>query len=144
MRMPRKFCWGTAALSELQRTLRQAPQRFTPERLEVAHRLTHQKALVDIISMVKHAADGEQPLLTAEERVRLALERLSEGRSFTAEQQRWLERIRQHLVENLTIDRDDFDAVPVLSHSGGWRRADRVFGGQLDSIIQDLNGAIAA
>jgi len=40
--------------------------------------------------------------------------RLTRGQEFTAEQQRWLERIRYHLIANLSIDKEDFENVPVL------------------------------
>jgi type I restriction enzyme R subunit len=136
--------WSTAALEELRRTLRQAPERFTPERLEVAHRVAYRKALVDIISMVKHAADEAQPLLTADERVHLAFARLTAGRSFSAEQEQWLGRIREHLLANLSIGRDDFESMPVFARFGGWGRANRVFDGRLEGLIHDLNEAIAA
>ena len=49
-----------------------APQRFTVENLQKAHEIRHKKSLVDIISMVKHAADEQSPLLTAAERVERA------------------------------------------------------------------------
>ena len=61
--------WGTEALAELKAKLAAAPERFTVDTLEKAHRLRYDKELVDIISMVKHAARDEEPLLTAEERV---------------------------------------------------------------------------
>ena len=34
--------------------------------------------------------------------------------------------------QNLSIDRDDFDDVPVFADRGGWGRANRVFDGELD------------
>ena len=42
---------------------------------------------------------------------------------------------RGHLVENLTIEQDDFDAVPVFTLAGGWGRANRVFDGKLPQMI---------
>ena len=53
-------------------------------------------------------------------------------------------RIRQHLVENLTIDRDDFEVIPILADAGGWGRANRAFDGNLSELVQTLNEAIAA
>ncbi len=58
--------------------------------------------------------------------------------------EQWLERIRQHLVANLTIGRDDFEEIPILSGAGGWGSADRAFGGDLGGLIADLNAAMAA
>jgi type I restriction enzyme R subunit len=136
--------WSTEALKQLRAKLSTTALRFTSENLEKAHRLRYNKALVDIISMVKHAAKEGEPLLTAIERVNRAFAKLTAGRSFTMEQQRWLERIRRHLAENLTIDRADFDEVPVLSDPGGWTRADKCFDGKLAEIIELVNESIAA
>lgn len=108
-----------------------------------AHAARYNKALVDIISMVKHAAKEEEPLLSAAERVNRALQRLAIGHKFTSEQQKWLERIGSHLVENLSIGREDFDVVPVLSNPGGWKPADRAFAGKLQTLLSEINEAIA-
>jgi type I restriction enzyme R subunit len=94
--------------------------------------------------MVKHAAAASSPLLTAEERVNNAVDQVITGRDLTADERRWMEYIRRHLVENLSIDRDDFENVPVLSDQGGWGRANRVFGGQLEQLVADLNRELVA
>lgn len=136
--------WGTQPLVELRQKLASAQEYFTEERLRKAHVLQYQKALVDLISMVKHAAAEENPLLTAEERVDRALARITAGSEFTPEQRAWLDRIRAHLVENLSIDRDDFEIIPALNRDGGWGAANRTFGGQLPDLLHQLNTAIAA
>ncbi len=48
--------WNTAAITELRNKLAMAPERFTVELLQKAHAIRYDKALADIISMVKHAA----------------------------------------------------------------------------------------
>jgi type I restriction enzyme R subunit len=136
--------WGTQALTELRTKLAQTRERFTPELLQKAHEVHYRKALVDIISMVKHAAREDQPLLTAAERVERAFAKVTLGKQFTPAQQAWLDRIRQHLVENLSIDREDFDDLPVFARLGGWFAADREFSGQLSLILSSVNEAIAA
>jgi type I restriction enzyme R subunit len=136
--------WSTRALTELKEKLKAAPERFTVENLQKAHQAQYHKALVDIISMVKHAACEQEPLLTAQERVEGAFEQVCAGRKFTAEQRKWLDRIRAHLVENLSIDREDFEAMPILEDAGGWKRADRVFDGALEELIDTLNELVAA
>jgi len=135
--------WSTNALAELRKKLATTPQHFTEENLRRAHAARYNKALVDIISMVKHAAKEEEPLLNAPERVERALKRMEIGHTFTPEQQQWLERIRSHLVENLSISREDFDLVPVFSYHGGWKPADRAFKGKLGGLLSEINGAIA-
>ena len=136
--------WSTDALTELRQKLAAARQHFTVENLQKAHQAQYRKALVDIISMVKHAADEQQPLLTAEERVNRAIVQATAGQAFTTEQQTWLDRIRSHLIENLSIDRQDFDDLPVFSREGGWRRANAAFSEKLGGLIQHVNREIAA
>lgn len=136
--------WNTQALGELRQKLAATRQRFTVENLQKAHALAYNKALADIISMVKHAAREQEPLLTAAERVERAFARLTANQTFTDEQRQWLDRIRAHLVENLSVDREDFDDVPVFAREGGWARADRVFGGKLLELVRKLNREIAA
>jgi type I restriction enzyme, R subunit len=135
--------WNTDALAELRKKLASTPEHFTVDNLQKAHEARYHKALVDIISMVKHAAKEEEPLFSAPERVERALKRMAIGHKFTAEQEKWFERIRSHLVENLSISRDDFDIVPVFSHHGGWKPADRAFNGKLSALLSEINGAIA-
>jgi type I restriction enzyme R subunit len=136
--------WSTKALTELQQKLAATPQRFTLDHLRKAHELHYHKALVDIISMVKHAANEQEPLYTAGERVQLAISKMTAGTAFTPEQIQWLNRIEGHLVENLTIEQDDFDTLPVFTLAGGWSRANRVFEGKLPQVISRLNEAIAS
>ena len=69
--------------------------------------------------MVKHAANEQEPLYTAGERVQLAIAKMTTGTAFTPEQFQWLNRIEGHLVENLTIEREDFDALPVFTLGRG-------------------------
>ncbi len=136
--------WGTEALTELKSKLAAAPQRFTIDALEKAHKLRYDKELVDIISMVKHAAREEEPLLTAEERVGRAFDRLTTKEKFTPDQEKWLWRVREHLIANLSIDEDDFETVPVLQNAGGWGNANRAFEGKLPTLLKAFNEAIAA
>ena len=142
LRRPRD--WKPEVLEELRSRLASAPERFTEARLRVAHSQAYRKSLVDIISMVKHAAREEEPLLTSAERVTRAFERLAGSHTFTQAQQQWLDRIREHLTENLSIDRDDFDTMPLLQRPGGWGAANRAFDGQLAALLVDINAAVAA
>ena len=137
--------WGAPALTELRQKLAAARQRFTVENLQRAHELQHRKALVDIISMVKHAAHEESPLLNSAERVAAAFGRVTAGQSFTPEQQAWLDRIRTVMQDNLSIDREDFDYQDALARHGGWGAARRAFGPeQLEELLHRLNEAVAA
>jgi type I restriction enzyme R subunit len=136
--------WSPQALSELKQKLAASAERFSVPNLQKAHEVCYQKALVDIISMIKHAAEAEEPLYTAGERVERAIEKVIAGKPFAPEQKQWLDLIEAHLIENLTIDRQDFDLLPVFSLRGGLSQATRVFGESLDSLLAKLNEAIAS
>jgi hypothetical protein len=64
---------------------------------------------------VKRAADEGAPLLTATERAERALAAIRQGAYLTARQEQWLDRIRAYLMENLSIEREDFGLTPVLA-----------------------------
>jgi type I restriction enzyme R subunit len=140
----RPQAWRTGTLFELRRKLRESRFQFTEDNLQKAHAARYGKALVDIISMVKHAADQQQPLFTPAERVERAMAQIMAAQPFTEEQRQWLERIRAHLVQNLSITADDFHIVPVFTREGGWRRANHVFGDKLEELLGRINEAVAA
>ena len=128
---PREF--RTGELRELRLKLASRPERFTEENL----RRAYQRELADIISMVRHAALNE-PLLDAPERVDRALQRFREGKTFTPEQEKWLELIRAHLIENLVVEEADFKLIPFSRH-GGWNKANKVFDGKLKEVLEEIN-----
>jgi type I restriction enzyme, R subunit len=143
--LERPRAWSPSALKELRDKLAASRYRFTTDNLRKAHGARYGKALTDIVSMVKHAADEQAPLLTAPERVERAFAKVSTGLTFTPDQAKWLERIRQHMIENLSIDRDDFEVIPIFADVGGWGAARKAFGeDRLDDLIHRLNEAIAA
>jgi len=123
--------------------LSRTKQRFTIENLQRAHEVRYARQGVDVISMVKHAVDEGQPLLTAPERVDKAFKSLGAGKSGRPEQDKWLDGIRAHMEQNLSIDKDDFDLMPVLSREGGWSAARKVFGDKLEPLIKNLNEGVA-
>lgn len=131
--------WDTDALRELRQKLNAQPEGFNEDRL----RRAYQHELADMISIVKHAAKGE-PLLSAEERVDHALNRLRANREFTEQQERWLSLIRNHLIENLAIEKQDFDLINFTHAGGTWGRVDRDFSGSLSSVLAEINREMAS
>ena len=117
---------------------------FKVETLQKIHGSIYHKALVDIISMIKHAVKEDAELLTSEERVTRAINNLREQITFSNEQNEWLELIKNHLIENLTIDVDDFEYMPVFERKGGITVAKRIFNGIFETVISKLNELIAA
>jgi type I restriction enzyme R subunit len=134
--------WKTDALNELRDKMKKSS--FKEADLQRAHKIVYNKALADIISMIKRAAEEQSPIYTAQERVEYAMRMFMRERDFSEEQIKWLELIRNHLTENLTIDVEDFEYAPIFTRMGGKSKAKKVFGGEFDSIISKLNELIAA
>ena len=51
---------------------------------------------------------------------------------------------RQNLVVSLSIDREDFENVPILLDAGGWKPANKAFNGRLQDVLREMNEAVAA
>lgn len=134
--------WKTAALNELREKLGQ--NQFREAELQRATQLVHNKALADIISIVKRAARADEPIYTAVERIERAIASVMVGKSFNEEQLKWLGYIQEHLVQNLTIEMDDFEYAPIFERVGGKGKAKKVFSGGLEALIDEINAAIAA
>ncbi len=72
------------------------------------------------------------------------LKKAMSGKSFNDEQMNWLGFIRRHLITNLTIELSDFEDFPIFERQGGKGKAEKVFEGRLESLIKEINYAIAA
>ena len=134
--------WKTEVLAALREKL--ARSYFPEKELQKAHKLVYHKELVDIISMIKHAAQDDQPIYTADERIDRAMKQVTEGKSFNDDQMKWLGFIREHLVQNLTIDLEDFERSPTFQRLGGLSKAKKVFGSQIEKLVSNINERIAA
>jgi len=134
--------WKTDVLNELRKKL--VRNNFPEKELQKAHKLVHNKALADIISMVKHAARKEEPIYTPEERVDRALKMIMAEKFFNEEQKKWLGFIREHLVQNLTIEMGDFEYAPIFERHGGLGKAKKVFKDEFEELIAKINYAVAA
>nr|WP_283162199.1 type I restriction-modification enzyme R subunit C-terminal domain-containing protein [Elizabethkingia ursingii] len=62
---------------------------------------------------------------------------------FSTEQMEWLRMIKDHIVSSYHIELDDLDYTPFDS-KGGRGKMYQLFGNEMDSIINELNEALAA
>ncbi|MBP7230447.1 MAG: hypothetical protein KBA28_00845 [Syntrophaceae bacterium] len=134
--------WNTKTLNDLKQKLKEND--YDEVNLQRAHKIVYHKDAVDIISMVKHAAKETEPLLSPEERVTQAIQKVTAGKNLNDEQQKWMEYIKEHLKQNMTLDEDDFSMVPALSDRGGWNKFKKVFTNDYKKIINEINLAVAA
>ena len=65
------------------------------------------------------------------------------GEKFNEEQMEWLRMIREHIITSFHLERDDLDMAP-FDGKGGLGKMFKLFGDQMDSVIDELNEALAA
>ena len=63
------------------------------------------------------------------------------GRAFTEEQVRWLEAIRTHIAGSVSMEMGDFQYAP-FNQQGGLGKANELFGDELGTLLEELNGAL--
>jgi type I restriction enzyme R subunit len=104
--------------------------------------------LVDVIAMVRHAIHPDTPLMpigmTVEQRYQQWVsDKQQSGVTFTADQRKWLDAIKDHIASSLAIEQDDLEEVPFNS-IGGLGRAYELFGDKLAALLDELNVRLAA
>lgn len=133
------------------------PRSWTPEVLWRAYELLEKdrvrgasgrRLLTDIVSLVRFALHQQPVLEPFGQQVRERFQnwmaqQVMQGRHFTPEQVRWLEMMRDHVAANVEIDVDDFDLNP-FAQEGGLGRASQVFGGELATVLREINEVLAA
>jgi type I restriction enzyme R subunit len=143
-------------LRELAMVIQRPPQSWTPEKLWHAYKQLEESrvhgstrgTVTDLISLVRFALEQVTILAPFCETVndRFAAwvaQQNAAGRSFTPEQMRWLEMIRDHIAESVTIERDDFELTP-FNTEGGLGKAYSLFGDTLFPLLDELNEVLAA
>ena len=137
-------------------TLRMPPISLTPDRLWGAYQQLErsrvhgsgQRMLTDIVSLVRFAVGEDTELVPFADHVRqrfegwMATQELA-GRSFNAEQRRWLEEIRDHITGSVSMGMEDFQLAP-FGQQGGLGRAHALFGQELESLLDELNRELVA
>ena len=110
--------------------------------------VTGKRILTDLVSLVRFATHQDNELVPFPEKVNVNFkvwlgEQESRGKKFTDEQRHWLEMIRDHVAANLMVEPDDFEYAP-FAQEGGLGKVNQIFGSELNRIIEELNGALAA
>jgi len=144
-------------IKELANTIQKPPHLWTESQLWQAYTAldkskvkgtTAKRILTDLVSLVRFAIHQYNELVPFPERVNanfkswLAQQEVT-GKKFSSDQRRWLEMIRDHIAANLGIDPSDFDYAP-FAQEGGLGKVHQLFGPNLNKIIDELNGTLAA
>jgi type I restriction enzyme R subunit len=105
------------------------------------------RILTDLVSLVRFAVHQDNELVPFPERVNanfnVWLGQQEVKKRFSGEQLHWLKMIRDHVAANLVIEKDDFELAP-FNQEGGLGKVYKIFGSELDVLIEDLNGVLAA
>src|SRR5690606_8268756 len=114
---------------------------YSENYLQSAWRDTKQEDIAaDIISFIRQKALGD-PLISHEERIQRAMKQIYEMKVWTKVQKDWLKRIEKQLLKETILDPSPekaFDVEPFRS-SGGYRQLNKIFDGELDSIVHRIN-----
>ena len=144
-------------LKELEKKLRDNHAAWTEDRLWDAFATTEPAKVkgrsqagrfADLVSLVRFALE-QQPVLApfadsvSERFSEWLMDKAKSGSVFTPEQITWLNLIRDHIGTSLSIEADDFDYSP-FSQQGGLGKAYQLFGDQLPTLLEELNGVLVA
>jgi type I restriction enzyme R subunit len=65
------------------------------------------------------------------------MKQIMTSRSWTEPQRKWLKRIGKQLEQEVIVDREALDSGEFKAQ-GGFQRLNKVFGGDLDSILHEI------
>lgn len=107
------------------------------------------KVLTDIIALVRFATGQAEVLepysVQVEQRFNLWVGRqIKAGREFDTEQMHWLKAIKDYLAANVEIGPRDLISDPPFTDWGGVLTARKVFGKELNGMLDELSEALAA
>jgi len=91
----------------------------------------------DIISYIRTMAMGTS-LISHEERIKRAVDKVRSQREWTKVQQKWLDRFEKQLIQEIVLQVEDLDESPFKA-DGGYKRLNKIFNNELDSIIESIN-----
>ena len=133
------------------------PRNWTEKKLWEAYQLVEankvrgasaERRLTDIVSLIRYALHKDDELVPFSGKVHERFDNWlaqqeNEGRTFDDDQRRWLEMIRDHIATSLEMDLGAFEYTPFVEE-GGLGRATQVFGKDLRTLLDELNGVLAA
>lgn len=113
---------------------------YTTQQLNTAvSQVTSQDMVADIISLIRRYAIGS-PLISHEERIHKAIEKLIQNHDFNKTEINWLKRIEKYLIQESVINVSVFDEDSRFRAEGGFDRINKIFQFQLKDYIRELNG----
>ena len=119
---------------------------FSEASLSMAWReMTNQDIAARIVGYIRQAAIGD-PLVPYDQRVDSALQKILASRHWSTPQRQWLQRIAAQTKANVLVDREALDDPDLVfrREGGGFTRLDRIFGGELQQVLDTFNESLWA
>ena len=145
-----------AMIREVSDRLKADRPRLTPLRVWQAYALLDDYKgaqpvgeLTALVALIRRACGIDATLSPYAETVRrnfqnwIMTRHSGSGEKFNDEQMAWLRMIRDHVITSFHLDRDDLDMAP-FDGKGGLGQMYKLFGDGMDSVIDELNEALAA
>ena len=145
-------------LEELREHLSRPPLMLTTDRLWAAYARVQagqvkgadrRRQLTDLVSLVRFALGLETELRPFADEVDRRFQawifrhNAQRATAFTPEQTDWLRRMKDHIASSCCIEREDFDDAQ-LAGQGGLQRAWKLFGAELDGLMNEMNQELVA
>ena len=112
---------------------------FTTQQLNTAiYELTNEEIMADIISLIRRYAIGST-LISHEARIHRAIEKLRKKHNFSKQEQSWISRIEKYLLGESVMNIKVFDEDSRFASYGGFKKINKVFQNNLESIVLELN-----
>lgn len=102
-----------------------------------------------LVSLIRRACDIDASVSNYADTVRrnfqdwIMKRHSGSGQKFTPEQMEWLQMIRDHIINSFHVDRDSFELSP-FDAKGGLGKVYQLFGTQMDTLLDEINEAVAA
>ena len=100
---------------------------YTTQQLNTAiSQLTNEEMAADIISLIRRYAIGSV-LISHEARIRKAVDRLRKAHSFTMQEQNWIKRMEDYLLNESVLNITVFDEDSRFKSQGGFTKINKIF-----------------
>lgn len=111
---------------------------FTELQLNTAWKeCSNEDITVDIITLIRKLAVGA-PLVSHEEKIKNAVNKLKKNHDFNKIELDWLDRIEKQLLNDSILNKETFDEG-AFQMKGGYKFVNKIFKNKLDEIISEIN-----
>ncbi|KMQ70825.1 type I restriction-modification system endonuclease [Chryseobacterium koreense] len=116
---------------------------YTESHLNTAWKSTKNVDIAaDIIAYIRTLSLGTD-LISHEQRIKNAIAKIKQKKSFNAIQTKWIDRFEKQLLAESVLTKKDLDLKPFIDE-GGFKRLDKIFNYELEPLIAELNTELYA